>query len=315
MDGQLALASGELRCIIARQGAELRSFTHAGEEFIWQRDAAVWADSAPILFPVIGRLKDGGYRHEGRRFTLPIHGFARACRFAVVAQSAGSATLVLTENQVTLAAYPFRFELKVSFTLQERSLRVRYEVLNPGSAALLFSLGSHPGLRIPDSARGLSDWSLLFDDGETPECFRLDGDLLSTAPSPLAFADPGRIALSSALFDADALIFKQLRSRVVRLVDSSGRVRLAMDTGGAPSLGLWARGGAPYVCFEPWHGYDDDHAVSGELADKPGIVSLAPGALFASTYSLSIPAPALPCQRSWYTGQPSETGRTSSRSR
>jgi galactose mutarotase-like enzyme len=295
VDDQLALASGELRCVIARQGAELRSFTHAGEEFIWQRDAAVWADSAPILFPVIGRLKDGGYRHAGRRFSLPIHGFARACRFAVVAQSAASATLALTDNDETLAAYPFRFELKVTFTLQERSLQVGYQVRNRGAAALLFSLGSHPGLRIPDSAGGLSDWSLLFEDGETPECFRLDGDLLSSAPSPLAFAAPGRIALSPALFDADALIFKQLRSRLVRLIDSNGRERLCMDTGGAPSLGLWARGGAPYVCIEPWHGFDDDHAVSGELSEKPGIVSLAPGALFASTYSLSIPAPAVAC--------------------
>ncbi|MFC0134619.1 aldose epimerase [Massilia eurypsychrophila] len=289
MDEVLALACGDLRCLVARRGAELRSLACAGDEFIWQRGAA-WTDSAPILFPVVGRLKGGEYSHQGGRFHLPIHGFARGALFDVAARRADSVTLVLRETEATLESYPFRFELKVCFTLTERSLQVRYEVSNPGTSALLFSLGSHPGLRLPDSTHGLSDWSLEFDGGEMPVCFRLDGHLLAAAPSPLAFAAPGRIALSPSLFDADALIFKRIRSRQVRLVHNTGGIRLSMDTGAAPSLGLWAHPGAPYVCIEPWHGYDDDHAVSGELADKPGIVSLAPCALFATGYSLEIPA-------------------------
>lgn len=288
-DADVVLAQGRLRCAISLRGAELRSLTDGDEQFIWQRDPAVWADSAPILFPVVGRLKDGAYLHRGRRFSLPIHGFARGCRFELLEESAASATLVLRDSEATLALYPFRFVLKVMFTLEYHCLHVRYRVHNPDTETLLFSLGSHPGLRIPPTARGLADWSLLFDAEEAPECHRLDGELLAAAPTPLAFAGPRRIALSDTLFDADALIFKQPRSRHVRLVHRSGRVRVSVATGGAPVLGLWARPGAPYVCIEPWHGIDDDAAGGGELAGKPGIVSLAAGATFSTGYSICVP--------------------------
>lgn len=285
----LTLAQGRLRCLVALRGAELRSLSDGAEQFIWQRDPAIWADSAPLLFPVVGRLKDGSYLHQGQRYRLPIHGFARVCPFELLEQSAASATLVLRDSAATLATYPFRFVLKVMFTLEEHCLHVRYRVHNPAAGTLLFSLGSHPGLRIPPTARGLADWSLLFDAEEAPECYRLDGDLLAAAPTPLAFAGPRRIALSDRLFDADALIFKKLRSRHVRLVHRSGRVRASVATGGAPMLGLWSRPGAPYVCIEPWHGVDDDAGGGGELAAKPGIVSLSAGATFSTGYSICMP--------------------------
>lgn len=291
----LVLAQGRLRCVIARRGAELRSLTdHPGaagvaEEFIWQRDPAVWGDSAPILFPVVGRLKDGSYTHAGRRYRLPIHGFARFHDFAVQELRADSATLVLRDSPATRAVYPFAFELTLQYTLDEHCLHLRCQVRNPGTETLLFSLGLHPGLAIPPTARGLADWSLLFDAEEAAHCWRLDGDLLARDPAPLTFAGPRRIALSPTLFDDDALIFRQLRSRHVRLVHRSGRVRASVATGGAPSLGLWARPGAQYVCIEPWHGHDDDAGVTGELADKPGIVSLAPGAVFSTTCAICIP--------------------------
>jgi galactose mutarotase-like enzyme len=290
----VVLRHGPLRCVIARRGAELRSLTvtddHSGaaDEFIWQRDAAIWADSAPVLFPVIGRLKDGAYLHEGRRYQLPIHGFARFHDFELVARRADSATLLLRDSAATRAAYPFAFALQLHFSLDASGLQVRYLVFNPAAAPLLFSLGSHPGLRIPPTSGGLSDWSLLFDADEAPRCWQLDGDLLARDPAPLAFAGPRRIALSTELFARDALIFKQLRSRQVQLVHRSGQVRASVDTGGAPSLGLWARPGAAYVCIEPWYGYDDDAAVTGILAERPGIITLAPGAHFTNTCTIGI---------------------------
>lgn len=291
----IVLVQGRLRCVIARRGAELRILTDCADpagpvdEFIWQRDADVWPDSAPILFPIVGRLKDGSYSHGGQRYHLPIHGFARFEAFEVVEQCANSATLVLRDSPTTRAVYPFAFVLKVRFTLDAHCLQIRYQVCNPAASPLLFSLGSHPGLRIPATSRGIADWSLVFDAQEQPACFRLDGELLARAATPFAFDGPRRIALSAQLFEADALIFKNLQSRHVRLVHRSGRVRVSLATGGAPTLGLWARPGASYVCIEPWYGHDDDASVTGILADKPGIVQLAPGAVFASTCAICIP--------------------------
>ena len=291
----IELACGALRCTIARRGAELRSLidVHAQDEFIWLRDPDIWADSAPILFPVVGRVKGGAYWHEGRRYSMPIHGFARHADFALVDCHDHGATFLLKESPATLACYPFRFSLRVRFTLEMHCLHVVTEVDNPNDCPLLFSTGAHPGFRLPPTPRGLSDWALSFSDEERNECYRLDGDLLSDTPEPFQFQQGRRIALSPTLFDRDALIFKAIRSRHIRLVHRSGRVRLSVATGSAPDLGIWARPGAPYVCIEPWYGHDDDALASGALAAKAGIIELPAGGVFRTGYAISVP-PAAP---------------------
>lgn len=285
----LQLSNGRLRCALATRGAELRSLQdcQAGEEYIWQRDPLIWEDSAPILFPFVGRLKGGAYLHDGKRYPMPIHGFARHAEFAVQEATACGATLVLRESPETLACYPFRFMLQVGFFLDEHCLHVRYRVANPGQDDLLFSLGSHPGFRLPPARSG--GWTLAFSDQEDPLCHRLDGELLARDPEALSMAGGRRIALTPELFARDALIFKRIRSRHVRLQERNGRVRLSVDTGGAPSLGLWARPGADYVCIEPWYGYDDDACTSDELVRKPGIVVLPPGRSFQTAYAVCVP--------------------------
>lgn len=285
----LQLSNGRLRCAIATRGAELRSLQDlvARDEYIWQRDPAVWEDSAPILFPYVGRLKGGGYLHAGRHYSLPIHGFARHHAFTLEDSQPHSATLALRESPETLACYPFRFVLRVQFILDAHCLQVRYRVHNPGLADLPFALGSHPGFRLPAPRSG--GWTLAFSDQEEPLCYRLDGELLAREPEALLLNGGRRIALTPDLFAGDALIFKRIRSRHVRLQERNGRVRLSVDTGGAPSLGLWARPGADYVCIEPWHGFDDDAGVSEELLRKPGIVVLAPGATFQTGYAVCVP--------------------------
>jgi len=285
----LQLSNGRLRCAIAARGAELRSLQDimVGDEYIWQRDPGVWEDSAPILFPYVGRLRGGGYLHEGRRYRLPIHGFARHGVFVVEESLAHSATLVLRESHETLDCYPFRFVLRVRFSLDAHCLHVCYRVHNPGQADLPFALGSHPGFRLPPPRSG--GWTLAFSDQEEPLCYRLDGALLAREPEALPLDGGRRIALTPDLFERDALIFKHIRSRHVRLQERNGRVRLSVDTGGAPSLGLWARPGADYVCIEPWHGYDDDAGTSEELVRKPGVVLLAPGETFQTAYAVCVP--------------------------
>ncbi|PWF42722.1 aldose 1-epimerase family protein [Massilia glaciei] len=283
--------NGALRCTVALRGAQLLSLSDGRtcDEFIWQRDPDVWADSAPILFPVIGRLKDGAYIHRGQRYAMQIHGFARDLDFELLNKDAHGVTLQLRESAATLAQYPFSFFLRVHFALDAHSLHVSYEVANSGDEVLPFSLGSHPGFRIPSSPRGLDDWSLVFSEQERASCHRLDQGLLARMPSAFPIGRDRRIALSPTLFDDDALIFKKVRSRHVRLVHRSGRVRLSMALGSAPDLGIWARPGANYVCIEPWFGYDDDSAVSGELTAKPGIVLLPVGGKFNTGYAISVP--------------------------
>ncbi|MDF2724816.1 MAG: Aldose 1-epimerase [Paenibacillus sp.] len=132
-------------------GAELHSLTLAddsGSEVIWQGDPNYWEQRAPVLFPIVGSLKNGVYSYEGQSYALPIHGFACEQRFRLIRQTAASASFELTHSTATLALYPFRFQLRIDYQLENRTLHCGYSVLNADEKALYFSLGAHPGFRL-----------------------------------------------------------------------------------------------------------------------------------------------------------------------
>ena len=287
MQDLVSLRNAQLHCDIALRGAELRSLRDAesGDEFIWQRDPAIWAGSAPILFPVIGRLKDGGYTLDGTSHEIPKHGFARDMDFALVATGAASASFQLANSDATSAAYPFAFSLEVTFTLLGRTLAVDYRVVNRSDRVMPFALGSHPAFNLPGV---LEDWSIVFDAVEEPLCHRVAENLLSSAPEPFAFLSDNSIALSGGIFDRDALIFKGIRSRHLQLVHRERGVRLDFDTGGASVLGIWAKPGAPYVCLEPWCGFDDTSEINADIMRKPGMLTLAASECFVTGYRVAV---------------------------
>lgn len=283
----LSLGCGELQARIALRGAELRSLRLGSEELLWQDEAGVWPHSAPLLFPFVGRLREGRYLHQGRSYSMGIHGFAAGMDFEPIRRTADVLSLQLRADAETRACFPFEFRLVVSFRLDTDGLLVSYEVHNESLEPMAFGLGSHPAFALGTGE--LHDWWLEFDQPETPVTFRLDGDLLSQQPEPLFFAGPKqtRIGLHARLFERDALIFKQIASRQVRLVHKEAGTRLAVDTGGAPHLGLWAMPGARFVCIEPWFGVDEDAAAPLELMQKPTLQRLAAGACFKCGYRIA----------------------------
>ena len=286
----VTLQNAALTCVMALRGAELRSLrdTASNDEFIWQRDPSVWAASAPILFPVIGRLKDGGYVLDGRFHEIPKHGFARGMDFSLRHANETSATFHLTNSTATIAAYPYAFTLEVTFTLKARTLVVDYRVLNQNDRTMFFALGSHPAFSLPAGLGPLENWSIRFDETEEPSCHRVAENLLSSAPEPFTFDADNGFVLTGDTFVRDALIFKGIRSRHLQIVHREQGVRVRFDTGGAPTLGIWAKPGAPYVCLEPWFGFDDSSEINVDIRQKPDMLRLAAGETFAAAYSITL---------------------------
>lgn len=287
----IELRCGRLQARISPRGAELRSLRRNGEELLWQPQAGLWAQSAPWLFPFVGRLRGGGFEHAGRRHELPIHGFAADSLFQVLAQSERSATLRLVDTDATRSAYPFAFALDIGFQLRETGLDFELQLLNRSPEPLAFGLGGHPGFALPGE---LSDWCLQFEQPEADTVWRLQPEppplgLRALQPEPLRWTAPGRLALHPALFERDALILDPLRSAWVALLHRDGGAwteHLRVRLGGAPQLGLWARPGAPYVCIEPWWGRDDGAEAPERLMDKPQLQRLAPGASWCWSWGL-----------------------------
>ena len=259
------MSNGTLSATVKADGAELCSLRDAaGAEMLWQA-APIWPRHAPVLFPIVGRLKDDTLRHDGKSYRLTQHGFARDRRFAWLNRSATACRLVLHEDADTRAMYPFAFRLEIAFALDDDALQQRFTVTNPGREVLPASLGAHPGFAWP-LTEGLEKAAhvLEFAEPETAPVRRLTNGLLRSIPEPTPIA--GRtLALEPTLFATDAIILPTTASRSVRYsAPGSPAVELAWD--GFRELGIWSREGGDFVCIEPWHGTASPEDFDGEFA-------------------------------------------------
>lgn len=276
----IPIASDRISVAINPIGAELWSLRDAnGAEYMTDADPAYWTGHAPLLFPIVGALAGGVYRHDGQTHALPKHGFARTSRFALVAHSADTARFRLTDSGETRAAYPFPFVLDMEYRTEGDVLRQVATVANPADAPLWFSFGFHPAFAWPlPGGAAKSDHRIVFAQDEPALVRRIDPATGLVLPEPEPSPVTGNTFTPDAtLFEADALIWDHLASRSLAFGAEHG-ARLEIGFPDTPKLGVWQKPGAAYLCIEPWQGIADPQGWQGELADKPGVVELAPGA-------------------------------------
>jgi len=289
MADQYSIASDHLKASVKLHGAELCRLAAGGQDLLWNGDPAVWGRQAPVLFPVVGALKDGRLLHQGQAYPMPRHGFARDLDFSLVRLTGHSCRFRLRDDPATRAMYPFPFQLEVGFRIDGPELTVRYELHNPGDSALPAAFGAHPAFRWPlqPGVPAKTHW-LEFEKPEAALLPALDGAGLLTAaprPSPL---EGRRLRLREDLFSADALIFKPVQSRAVRY-SGPGAPVLEVAWDGFQQLGLWSKGA--FLCIEPWRGYASPEGFDGEFADKPGNFLVSPGGTAAAQYSVKVLPP------------------------
>lgn len=271
----------ELYCVnIFSYGAELCSFRNKqnGREYIWQGDPSVWPDHAPLLFPIVGRLRNDSYTLYEKQYHMEIHGFARKSEFEVMEKSDGKIVFRLLSSDITYQAYPFDFELISEYELIENTLAVTRKVRNLTEQIMPYSIGEHIGIRIPiESERKLDDYIIKLEYKETiPRWPLVEGHLLG-APEPFLM-DTDEIRLTQDLFQEDALVFENARSKMASIVDSNGEYDVSVAFQDYETIAFWSKPGAGYVCIEPWNGYDTPVTAGDDLLAKPGIRLLQPHA-------------------------------------
>jgi len=274
---------------VSAHGAELTSLRGIkdGHEYLWQADQKIWPRSAPVLFPIVGKLVKNQYTVDGLHFSLTQHGFARDREFTKVEQTNSALVYELRSDDESLKNYPFRFTLQVGYRLVENTLIESYSVFNNDSRSMFFSVGAHPGFRCNYSHQeGLENHYLEFDREENAERHFLQDGVFSGARGLIL---NGRtLRLSSGLFDRDAVIFKKLNSKSVTLRAEGSTRSVRVDFEGFPYLGIWSKPGAPFVCIEPWCGLADSKVSDGNLYAKEGIIELAAGAEFKREFKVAI---------------------------
>lgn len=282
------LQSDAISATITADGAELCSLKNSeGLELLWQAGPA-WPRHAPILFPIVGRLKNDEMRSKGKTFPMTQHGFARDRTFEWRERSPKSCTLVLSDDQVTRLHFPYAFRLAVTYAVEGAHLDVVFEITNTGDETLPASIGAHPAFNwpllpgLPKEAYGIS-----FSREEVEPIRRLQDGLLRKKPE--ATPIEGKfLALSKQLFADDAVILDHPASTAIRYSADRGPA-ISISWQGFRELGIWSKPqGAPFLCLEPWRGFASPSDFDGDFLDKPGIMKLAPAETQILKYRIGV---------------------------
>lgn len=274
-------------------GAELQRISAVKNnlEFMWNGNPKVWSGHAPNLFPIVGELKEGKFLYNNTSYNLSRHGFARhSDNFVLSDKGENHLTFTLDYSEETLLVYPFKFEFLVNYELIANSVKVTYIVKNVDDKTIYFSVGGHPAFKCPVyPSENYDDYNLRFEHPETSQTHLLNVSTgLFTSQTETVFSTPNTIQLTHHLFDKDALVFKDLKSRKVTLESKKHGKILDFKFEDFPFLGIWAKPNGNFVCLEPWQGLADSEDSNQILTDKEGIVALEKNKTYRASYAIEI---------------------------
>jgi len=279
-----------LQISVKDKGAELNKLISLNNnlEYIWQANARYWARHSPVLFPIVGKIKDDTYIFDNKKYCMSQHGFARDKNFELINKTKNKLCFLLKQDESTLKAYPFKFELYVEYELLDNKLIVHYKVVNVNDRDMFFSIGAHPGFNCPlVKNESYEDYYLEFEHNESAKkIFTKDG--LLTDKTTLVLNNEKQLSLYRGIFKDGALIFKNLKSSKINLKSCKNKYVLSLDFKGFPYLGIWAKPDANFVCIEPWYGVADKEGTKQIFEKKQGIIKLSSKKTFKCCYSITV---------------------------
>lgn len=271
-------------------GAQLWSILGAdGTQYLWQGDAAYWADRTLTIFPYVARLWQGKYMLSGESHQMPIHGFAPESRFVLIEKTDSRMVFALEDSERTRAQYPRRFVFRVAYALAGDTLEIAYEVENRDEKPMIFGLGGHPGFNVPlEAGRTFTDYRLRFAEscaplrvGFSPECF------VTGENTPFPLEEGHVLPLRHDLFDEDAVVLRDM-AREVTLEAEGGTHSVTVAFPDMPYLGIWhwPKTDAPYVCIEPWVSLPAKHGEVTVFEKQSDLISLEPGDVYTNRWTI-----------------------------
>ncbi|MDX9901335.1 MAG: aldose 1-epimerase family protein [Aliarcobacter sp.] len=272
-------------------GAELNSLQKIDEdlEYIWQGDSKYWNRHSPILFPIVGRLKEDRYTYQNQKYNMTQHGFARDKEFEVIKNEVDFIEFRLKSDEKTLEIYPFAFELYLSYKLEKSKLIVSYKVINKSDDKMLFSIGAHPAFNwtLKEDEKK-EDYFIEFEDLKQTKRYFLNDLGLLYKKEDLKIID-NKIPLNEKLFKNDALVFNDVNIKIITLKNSNNENFVKLNFKNFPYLGIWSKpSGSPFICIEPWFGIADDENSIQNFEEKKGLISLQKNEIFSCFYSIEV---------------------------
>lgn len=264
-------------------GGELTNICVNGEERLHDGINS-WNRHSPILFPIVGRLKNDKTLINGTGFEMCQHGFARNMEFENIQHTRNLQEYVLKSNKETNKKYPFDFELYIKYSIEDDFVVTQYRVVNKDNIDMPFGIGGHPAYTVD-----YSNCYIEFENTENNiEIYRLTDGLISYKEEIRnLFTDNKKIFLNSDSFINDAIILKNISSNKLYVKEkSTGKTLIELDFTGFPYLGIWSKSNAPFLCLEPWYTTADYTTSDGTFSEKPGTINLKSNEEFICEYKV-----------------------------
>lgn len=286
------IANKYLKAEVAFHGAELKRLTNAlsNVELVWSSDPKFWGRSAPFLFPVVGTLKDKKAIINGKWYDIKQHGLLRDQEFEVVSIKDDEVLLVNQYNEETLKVFPFKYKAYVKYILKEKSLRTEITIENNDDIDMPFTLGGHPAFMCPMfEGDKFDDYKIVFEKEETFKSPKVMSNATLNFDEPVFKRENMKeLNLDKSLFDIDTIIITNVKSKSVKLINKEGK-GIKFSYPDFKTLAIWTPyNEAPFVCLEPWNGYNDRHDTNGEFITKDDVVILESKGKYTVYYDIEI---------------------------
>lgn len=287
---------------IENEFLKIKGNTHGGElvsikgkksnsEYLWQGIPFWWKLYSPVLFPIIGKVKNFEYRYEGKTYFMPQHGFASRAKYKLIENKDNILAFELKNNEETEKIYPFKFSLINEYKIEKNSIIITHKVKNLDNKNIYFSLGVHPALKCPmyKEEDELNDYYLKFNKIENSSILEINKEDFLTGKERQYFNNCDELNLSEEVFKDGTLIFKNLESDKITLKSRKHNRSVSLEFKDFPYLAIWAPDRKTnFVCIEPWFGHADYEDFTGEIKDKEGIIKLEKNKEFKCTYKIII---------------------------
>ena len=261
---------------------------HQGSSVVDENGKVYWDRHSPVLFPIVGKLKQNRTIINGKTYEIFRHGFARDLEFEPITKLNDFHSYVLKSNDSTKVRFPYDFSLYTTYRTDENRLTTIYKVVNEGDDNMPFGIGGHPAFKVDleDLLRG--EYFLEFEEEENKIHFLylVDG-LIGTEYARNIMINKKQIPITKDTFNNDAVIMKGITSNKVSLLKKTGNKKiLTMDFTGFPYLAIWSKKGAPFVCIEPWQNHTDSINTNGEFSKKEDILKIKSNEKFECSYKV-----------------------------
>ena len=265
-------------------GAELEYIKINGIDILWKK-TDLWNQQSPVLFPIVGGLKDGFYFYEGKKYELKPHGFISSKKFEVAYLDKNKIILSSKYDQDTLLCYPFKYELRLTYHIEDYSLKVSLEVKNLNDKQISFSIGIHPGF----SYAGLyallgSNFKMKFTSDKPKEILFNPSYVIGKTSVNIPY-----LCLDDISRDLE--IKRTICYKGVNSLELSSKKCCLRFTNEMSYMAFWQKNpnnNPEFICIEGWDGIPDYENTNHNFNDKEGNIILSANDKYIRNFEIKI---------------------------